>query len=365
MSLLQAGKIYDNNSIDKFITHFGSMFKDQQVRFLDRTVFGEGEDRVVYDADTVASNGVFLEQQLRQIMPLILKQVYPNLVGLDVMSGKVDNSGTYMQAIIQRIQSYQGDFVDANELSDDKGLLTFSRDGKVVDIRTKKGYSVYDNITAERARVLGENIDASLIETHNIKYKQFIDKMIFLGMTDSRGTSLTEGLANYSSYATGLRLDADSTFAAYAAAKDGLGMYGEIAKLYNAMIGAAAGASQFYPDTIVIPPTQFAIMASTPIVVAGGNGVAMDTVLTYTERNLGVKVYGSKWVIGQGDSSSDRLIMFAAKENANPNATLYIPMPLQFLPIFIKAGDYHITSQFRVAGVSINFNNSIAYLDKI
>lgn len=363
------GYIYDVDSITKFVEEFSSNFNNETVRFSKRKKIGDK----IFDADTVASNGMFLNIQLQAIIPQILEQVYPDLVGLEIMKGKIDNSNTYMQAIIQRIQAYEGDFVDASELSDDNGLITFARDGKAIDIRTKKAYSIYDNVTANRAKMLGENIDSSLIEGHNIKYKQFIDNMIFLGMTDSRKNQLTEGLANYTNYLTftdhtqDLRLDSLVPFKSYLDSQDGWGIISQIEALATNMDAAAGGASQFKPDTLIVPVEQYSILSRTPLVTIGTNPSigTPDTVLKWLERNYDLKIYRSKWLQGQGDGGSDRLILFASKETANPNAKLYIPMPLQFLPLFIKAGDIHIHSQFRVAGVSINFNNAIAYLDHI
>jgi hypothetical protein len=189
--------------------------------------------------------------------------------------------------------------------------------------------------------------------------------MIFLGMKDSKGASLTDGLANYANFATGLKLDSDATFATYAITKDGWGMYSQIEKIFNAHLGAAAGYEGFYPKTIVVPPTQYAYMRTTPMANPAGGTITPDTVLTYTERVLGVKVYASVRMIGQGDAASDRMVLLNSEVSANPNMTLYIPMPLQFLPIKIDLGDYHIASQFRVAGISINYRETISYLDKI
>jgi hypothetical protein len=357
----RTGVIYDADNIDNFCTSFGELFKDQNVRFTKKTRVGD----TIYDAETVASNGMFIEQQLRQILPTILEQKFPGMPGLDIMKN-IDNSGTYMQAIIQRIESYQGEFVDINELSDDKGLLTFSRDGKTIDIRTKKGYSVYDNITAERAKMLGENIDAGLIKTHKLIYDQFIDGMIFNGMTNSLGTTLHYGLANYPNYLTGLRQDSDSTFTTFSTTKDGWGMYSQVEKLYNSMVGAAGGYEGFEPDTLVLPPKQYAALKATPMANAAGGTITPETVASYIQRALNIKnIYASNRLLLVGTGASDRMIMLNAAAASNPNMTLYIPMPLQFLPIKVDLGDYHIASQFRVAGISINYSNAIAYLDKI
>jgi hypothetical protein len=357
------GKIYDAKSASNLCTQFGEALKDEKIRFSEETKIGD----TIYDAETVGSFGMFIEQQLRQILPNILEQKFPGMPALDMIKN-IDNSGTYMQAIIQRIESYQGDFADINELSNDKGLLTFSRDGKVIDIRTKKGYSVYDNITAQRAKMIGENIDAGLIKTHKLKYEQFIDEMVFLGMKDSKGTLITNGIANYAGYISdstpslSLKQNSDSTFATYATTKDGWGMYSQIEKIVAAHLGKAGGYAGFEPNIAALPPRQYALMRTTPMANNAGGTITPDTVLTYAERTLGIKFYASNRMIGVGDSASDRIVFLNADDS---NVILYIPMPLQFLPIKIDLGDYHIASQFRVAGVSINFKNCISYLDKI
>jgi hypothetical protein len=351
------GKIYDAQSIEKnLIQGLSNKVKGQNMYFADRFEVGE----TIYDAGTVGDAGMFVEQQLRVIVPRVLEQKFPDLVGLNLVND-VDNTGKYMEALIQRAQSYQGDFQDVNVLSDNKGLITTGRDAKTIPIRTKRGYSVLDNITMKRAEVFGENIKTDLIKGHKVKYDQFIDKMIFLGMDDSD----IQGLATYTSYVSGNRQDADETFATSANKDDGMKIYNQIAKVYRKHIGNAKGVSAFTPKYAVLPTEQYAILASTPIAIADTGKIGLETVLEYIERKWQIKVFASERMKGTGDGSTDRMMLLSNVSAPDPMFTLYIPMPLEFLPVDYKAGSYEIYSQFRVAGVSINYNNCISYLDGI
>ena len=189
-----------------------------------------------------------------------------------------------------------------------------------------------------------------------------IDRIGFKGVSGTNGELYTEGLGNYSDIISGLRLDSESTFQEYATAGDGLGMYKEIAKLYNAIVGKASGNSDFLSRVCVTSPTVFSLIATTPFMVTPNGGITTDTVMTYAQNVLNLTFFATNQLIGMGSGSTDRLILL---NNDMTNMRLYIPNPLMFAPVTIKGFDYSIESKFSVAGVGINFNNAIGYLDNV
>jgi len=86
----KTGKIYDGNSAAEIATSFAEAFKSKHMN----------------DASTVAVGGMYLSQQLQEILPQILNQIYPNMPILKILA--VDNSGALMQSLIQRVQSFAG-----------------------------------------------------------------------------------------------------------------------------------------------------------------------------------------------------------------------------------------------------------------
>jgi hypothetical protein len=80
------------------------------------------------------------------------------------------------------------------------------------------------------------------------------------------------------------------------------------------------------------------------------------------EKNLGLKIYASSRLEGKGISETDRAVLL---NNDRRNIRFYLPEPLRFAPVSIRGFSYMLASKFRVAGVGINRNNAIGYLDTI
>jgi hypothetical protein len=60
--------------------------------------------------------------------------------------------------------------------------------------------------------MLGDPLDASIIEAHDQSYKTLADKIAWLGMTNEAGTTLVEGLLNNSDVDSSLTGNATATF---------------------------------------------------------------------------------------------------------------------------------------------------------
>lgn len=343
----RTGKIYDGNSIADIKDSFVEAFKSKHLN----------------DASTVAVGGMYLSQQLQEILPQILNQVYPNMPILKILA--VDNSGALMQSLIQRVQSFSGRHQAKHETANTAGVITVNRTAREQLIFEYEGTTSYSDTDLKRSMLLNENIDTAIIEGHQWSYQTMIDEIGFNGISlkqdDGSATPVTEGLTNYSSYVSANYKTATATFATL----DGLSIYNNIKLLYDEMIGQAGAAEELRPNKIILPPKQFAIISTTPLTGSSGaatNIAPNETVLSYMQKVLGVTAYASSRCVAASNTGTDLLIMLSATYD---NMRYFIPQPLQFAPIFIKGFKYMLESKFRIAGVGVNRNNTIGYLKTI
>lgn len=341
----KTGRIYDGNSIADISASFVEAFKSKHLN----------------DANTVAVGGMYLSQQLQEILPQILTQVYPEMPILQVLA--VDNSGALMQSIIQRVQSFSGRHQAKHETANTAGVITVNRNAREQLIFEYEGTTEYSDTDLKRSMLLNENIDTAIIEGHQWSYQTMIDEIAFNGISlkqnDGSTTPVTEGLTNYSSYVSANYKTSTGTFASLS----GLEIYNNIKLLYDEMVGQAGASAQLRPTKVILPPKQFAIISTTlmtgtsPVMTAG-----QDTVLSFIQRTLGVTCYASSRCVAASNTGTDLLIMLSATYD---NMRLFIPQPLQFAPVFVKGFKYMLESKFRIAGVGINRNNAIGYLKTI
>ncbi len=342
---IKNGKIYDGSSLKILTESFKSAYGEMNTK------------KGINDVTTIATGGMYLEQQLREILPDILNQAYPEMPLLKFMP--VDNSGALMQSIIQRAQSFEGRHVQKHETANTTGTISVNRTGREQVIVEYEAGSSYSDTDLQRSILLNENIDSALIEGHNISYMTIIDQIGFEGIYLSDGTKVTDGLSNYTNVISSLVNTATAAFSS----ATGLQIYNDIALLYNEMIGQAGGAEELRPTTIVLPPLQYGII-SAALMTGTSPVTGYLTVREFIEKNLNVKIYASNRMKAKGTapSGSDRLVMF---NNDRRNIRFHLPQPLQFAPIFVHGFKYDLQSKFRIAGLGINRNNAIGYLDGI
>lgn len=341
---MKNGKIYDGNSIELI----GGSLKD---------AFGEmSQKHNIADADTIASGGMYLEQQLREVLPEVLGQLYPEMPILNFLS--VDNSGAMAQSIIQRAQSWTGEHKANHEIGDTKGVINVNRTAREQPIVNYNAESAYNDLDLRRSILLADNIDTALIEGHTLSYMTWIDKIGFEGITlPNSATPITSGLANFTQPDAALVRTSAATFEA----STGLAIYQEIQGLYNVMVGKAGNNQALIPTVIVLPVKQYSIV-STELMTGTSPVTGFTTVREFIESKLQVKLYASNRLIGKGTTSTDRMVML---NNDRRNIRFHIPTPLRFAPVFIKGFNYLLESEFRIGGVGFNRSNAIGYLDGI
>ena len=342
MTKKKNGKIFDGASLAVLTDSFKSAHQSM------------ANKHGITDSNTIATGGMYLEQQLREILPEVLNEVYPEMPLLKFLT--VDNSGALSASLIQRAQSFEGRHKSKHDTANSTGTLSVNRSAReqlVVEFEAGTEYSETD---LQRSILLNEGIDKSLIEAHHISFMTLVDEIGFDGLV-VEGTQVTDGLGNYSSALAALTLTAGQTFAL----STGLEMYSEIAELYNTMVGAAGGSEELRPNTIVLPPLQYSDM-STKLMTGTSPVTGFTTVKEFIESKLNVKIYASNRMKLKGAGSTDRLVML---NNDRRNVRFHLPEPLRFAPVDIRGFKYDLQSKFRIAGVGINRNNAIGYLDGI
>lgn len=341
---MKNGRIYDGSSANLLEESFKQAFTDMSA------------SRQIKDSNTIAEGGMYLEQQLREILPEILGELYPEMPLLNILS--VDNSGAMSQSIIQRAQSWEGEHKANHEIGKTKGVITVNRTAREQPIIGYDAESNYNDLDLRRSILLNDKIDTALIEGHNVSYQTLIDKIGFEGISLPNGSTLTEGLANFTQPDSDLVRTSAGAFSTLT----GLEIYDEIRTLRNKMVAKAGNNAALRPNVIVLPVEQYdivisEIMTGTSPVVVGDN-----TVAGFIEKNLGLKLYSTNRLISKGVGSTDRMIML---NNDRRNIRFHIPTPMHFAPVFIKGFNYQLTSEFRLGGVGFNRSNAIGYLDGV
>lgn len=337
----KSGRIYDGNSACEIADSFVKAFSDKNIK----------------DADTVAVGGMYLSQQLQEIIPQILNQIYPDMPILKILA--VDNSGALMQSLIQRVQSFSGEHQAKHETANTTGVISVNRTAREQLVFEYEGATEYSDTDLKRSMLLNENIDTAIIQGHNWSYQTLMDKIAFKGITLPNGsaTPVTDGLTSYSGIISSLYLTSTGVFSSLT----GLQVYQQIAALYNKMVGEAGGSEELRPNKVILPPLQYSLLRTT--LMTGTSPVTgYVTVMEFLESQLGIKCYASSRCKLASDTGTDLLIMLSATYD---NVRLYIPQPLTFAPVTIDGFKYKLNSKFRIAGVGVNRSNAIGYLKTI
>lgn len=169
----------------------------------------------------------------------------------------------------------------------------------------------YTSVELERSQLLGQPIDQQKFDGLNILYQMSTDEMVYVGDTAVGAEGLlNSSLVTSGSVATGA---ASSTLWATKTPD-------EILDDVNALVEAAWAASGFSvcPDKLLLPPVQYAYIASRKVSTAGN-----VSILTFLEDNsISLRVNGRKldiqpvkWLTGRGTGGANRMVTYTNDEN--------------------------------------------------
>lgn len=305
----------------------------------------------------VQGTGLFLEQQLTAIVPEILKMQLPNRPMLDIL--EADNRGAYDKMVLQRIGVFEGRHQPKNPGALKDSTITVGTNSNAMMIVDFQGSSTYDYVSLNKAKQLeGESIDSRIIEAHNESYRTIVDEVALVGYSGDHGNTYVAGLSNSPLIPAESMLTAAHDWTA--AATTGNDIVEDILKLRNRVYALGGGNGLWMPNTVVMSPEQFIICNSKNFSVTGFT--TSETVMSYMEKQYGLKFYASMHLKGAGVGGKDKLVMFNNDRNA---CRLLLPMPLTFSPVEAQAFDFRISSMFRIAGVNIYQPSTVGTLTAI
>jgi len=138
----------------------------------------------------------------------------------------------------------------------------------------------------------------------------------------------------------------------------------EILADVNAQINQIWVQSNFteMPDTILLPPTQYTLIASTP-----RSSTSDLTILQYVlmnniakHRGVDLKIMPAFDLGGAGVGATDRMLTYTKRED---KLVFHIPLPLRFLAPQLEGLDVLIPGEYKYSGVEVRYPKSALYTD--
>lgn len=169
----------------------------------------------------------------------------------------------------------------------------------------------YSSVELERSQLLGQPIDVQKFDALNIMYQMHTDEMVYVGDSEVSAYGLLNSpLVTAGSVAAGASL---STLWASKTPDEILADINEAIQAAWAATGYAA-----CPDKLLLPPAQFAYIASQKVSTAGN-----ISILQFVEENsISLRVNGSKldvqpvkWATDRGVASANRMVAYTNRED--------------------------------------------------
>jgi hypothetical protein len=169
----------------------------------------------------------------------------------------------------------------------------------------------YTSVELDRSALLGQPIDTQKMDALNLLYQMNTDQMVYVGLSDVGATGLLNNasvsLMSVPNGATGSPLWTSKT-------------PDEIVFDINTLVtnAWAAAAYAVCPDSLLLPPAQFAYLSSQKVSSAGN-----ISILKYIKENcIALEVNGRelrlspvKWLPGLGTNSGNRMVAYTNDES--------------------------------------------------
>ena len=126
-----------------------------------------------------------------------------------------------------------------------------------------------------------------------------------------------------------------------------------------------ASSNNDVPDTVLLPPTQYSRIQSTP-----RSPNSDMTILEYFKmNNLFKGVTGGQITVapafglqGMGTSGVDRAVAYT---NRNDRLVMHIPMPLKFLAPQFRGQHVYVPGMYRYSGLEVRYPKSMRYMEGV
>ncbi len=211
----------------------------------------------------------------------------------------------------------------------------------------------------ESAQKMGRPVDAQKLEGLKLKHQMDIDEMVYIGDTTLGKTGLVNNAAVTN--VTNVANNAGGTSSLWTAKTPD-----EILADINEILTSAWAASGYAvtPQRLLVPPAQFGYLVTAKVSSAGNVSIlkyVQDNSIALANNGSALQIYPSKWLVGRGASSKDRMVAYTKKSNR----VRYPLVPLQRTPLEYRS-IYHLTTYFgRMGVVEVPYPETIAYRDGI
>lgn len=308
--------------------------------------FKDAETGVKRDfADSAA--GTILGRNLEFIDPEIFTQQYAELTFLS--SGiEVNNTGGFAEVVTKIKRRVQGEFANSDDTSGNKGRISIGAEKDTIPVLSRTAHSTWADDEVKQSELEGRNLVSELVEGHNEVYSHDIDRIGYLGQTDSAGNAISSGLLNHAGFATGAAAGAVETLTGEAA-------YQEFADLITAQWAAVGNNEVLKADTVTMPTSVYNHISGKILNAAGSE----MTVLSALQKNFPSVTFNAT---GKAETVGAGSVTVAYSSNRRA-MVMRIPQPLQVGEI-VKPGsfEFRVDSRFRIAGLDVIENEAGQYL---
>ncbi len=169
----------------------------------------------------------------------------------------------------------------------------------------------FTSVELERSQLTGQPIDTQKTDALNTLYQMNTDQMVYIGSSDVGATGLVNSL--------------DVTAAAVATGVSGSKLWvnktpDEILADVNTLITASWQASAFAvcPGKLLLPPAQFAYIASQKVSSAGNVSILkflQENCISLSVNGKMLDIQPVKWLVGAGVGPTDRMVAYTDAED--------------------------------------------------
>jgi hypothetical protein len=169
----------------------------------------------------------------------------------------------------------------------------------------------YTSVELDRSQLTGQPIDTQKMDALNLLYQMNTDQMCYVGSSDVGAT----GLLNNSSVSV-LSVPAGASGSTVWTGKTPDEIVADINKLITDAWAAAAYA--ICPDSLLLPPKQFAYISSQKVSSAGNVSILKyikDNCIALEVNGREIRIAPVKWLPGIGTNGEDRMVAYTNDES--------------------------------------------------
>lgn len=168
----------------------------------------------------------------------------------------------------------------------------------------------YSSVELERSQMYGQPIDQQKFDGLNILYQMATDEMVYVGDT----AVSAQGLVNSSLVTSGAVATGASSSTLWASKTPD-----EILADVNTLVEATWTASAFSvcPDKLLLPPVQYAYIASQKVSTAGNVSILTfleDNSISLRINSRKLDIQPVKWLTGRGAGGANRMVAYTNDE---------------------------------------------------